>query len=117
VQMKKARPGTLITVICHPDGLEQLAKIILGETTTLGIRIREESRIKSIRQWLNIITPYGTIRVKYAVTPWSDGKKGLNIAPEYEDCRETAISKNVPIKLVYDLAKSMALAELSDNYS
>ncbi|MHB1126781.1 MAG: nickel pincer cofactor biosynthesis protein LarC [Bacillota bacterium] len=116
VQMKKARPGTLITVVCPPDQLDQLVRILLGETTTLGVRIRDEYRMKSIRRILNVNTPYGAIRVKYSYTPWSEGEQGFNVAPEYEDCRETASSQNVPIKLIYDLAKSIALDELGNNY-
>ncbi|MBA3913867.1 MAG: nickel pincer cofactor biosynthesis protein LarC [Acidobacteriales bacterium] len=95
-QMKKGRPGTLLMVLCAPAERERVAQIILAETTTLGVRWREEQRLTLPREWVEVATRWGKVRVKVA---------GLNsaashVAPEYEDCRRIAREHRVPLKLV-----------------
>jgi len=96
VQMKKNRPGTLLTVLAKPEDAEKLAHIIFAETTTLGIRRREEARHVLARRWETVSIKFGEIRMKIASLNGSVS----SYAPEYEDCRRIAAEKNVPLKMV-----------------
>jgi pyridinium-3,5-bisthiocarboxylic acid mononucleotide nickel chelatase len=96
VQMKKNRPGMLLTVLAKPADAEKLAKILFDETSTLGVRRREERRQVLERQWQTVLTPWGEVRMKIA----SMNGEVTNYAPEYEDCRRIAEEKHVPLKSV-----------------
>jgi pyridinium-3,5-bisthiocarboxylic acid mononucleotide nickel chelatase len=100
VIMKKGRPGTLLTVLCNPSDSPALQQLILRETSTLGLRIRQDSRVCVDRHHANVTTPYGDIRVKIGTL---NGQE-CNIAPEFEDCRAAATKHNVPLKLVQQAA-------------
>lgn len=108
VQMKKNRPGCLMTVLCRPWERDALTGIIFEETSTLGIRCREEQRTLLERTMGEIATPYGIVRVKTAV---DKGGRRLRSSPEYEDCRKIALEKNVPLREVYQAALLAALNE------
>ena len=96
VQMKKNRPGTLLTVLCKPEDAEKLTRLIFSETTTLGVRRREETRQTLARRWENVRTEWGEVRIKIA----SMNGTITNYAPEYEDCRRIAAEHRVPLKTV-----------------
>jgi uncharacterized protein (TIGR00299 family) protein len=96
VQMKKGRPGTILTAICAPAEAEKLTSIILAETTTLGVRRRTESRSVLARNWKAVETPWGEVRIKVA----SMNGTTTHYAPEYEDCRRIAAQHGVPLKQV-----------------
>ena len=96
VQMKKNRPGTLLTVLCKPEDADRLAQLIFAETTTLGVRRREEARQTLARRWENVRTQWGEVRIKIA----SMNGTVTNYAPEYEDCRRLAAEHRVPLKTV-----------------
>lgn len=96
VQMKKNRPGTLMTVLCKPADASALTEIIFAETTTLGVRRREENRQTLARRWEPVHTPWGEVRIKVA----SMNGTVTNYAPEYEDCRRIASEQHVPLKTV-----------------
>ncbi len=96
VQMKKSRPGTLLTVLARPEESEKLTRIIFAETTTLGIRRRDESRQVLARKWMTVATQYGDVRIKVA----SLNGTITSCAPEYEDCRRIAAERRVPLKMV-----------------
>ncbi|MGA9508899.1 MAG: nickel pincer cofactor biosynthesis protein LarC [Candidatus Sulfotelmatobacter sp.] len=96
VQMKKNRPGTLLTVLCQPEQANDLTQLIFTETTTLGVRRREEVRQTLARRWENVGTPWGEVRIKIA----SMNGTVTNYAPEYEDCRRIAMENRVPLKMV-----------------
>jgi leucyl-tRNA synthetase len=66
VQMKKSRPGTLLTVLCKPEDAAKLTRIIFTETTTLGVRRRDEMRQTLARRWESVSTPWGEVRMKIA---------------------------------------------------
>ena len=100
VVMKKGRPGTLLTVLANPDDTQRFASLLLRETTTLGIRVREERRVCLQRGHTPVATPFGTVRVK---TGSLDGET-LNVNPEYEDCRRLAEEHKVPLKQVHAAA-------------
>ncbi len=96
VQMKKNRLGTLLTVLCKPEDANRLAQVIFSETTTLGVRRRDEMRQTLARRWENVRTPWGEVRMKIA----SMNGTVANYAPEYEDCRRIAVEHRVPLKTV-----------------
>jgi len=92
IQMKKGRPGTLLSVIAPPQCQETFVDLIFAETTTLGLRIYSaERRVKS-RSIINVDTPHGRVRIKIS----DDG----SFAPEYEDCRDLAKKTGLPLKTI-----------------
>jgi uncharacterized protein (TIGR00299 family) protein len=100
VIMKKGRPGTLLTVLCNPADSAVLERLILTETSTLGVRIRQERRTCLERRQLPVATEYGEIRIKVGTL----GGETMNAAPEYEDCRAAAAKHHVAIKQVQQAA-------------
>jgi uncharacterized protein (TIGR00299 family) protein len=95
-QMKKNRPGMLLTVLCRPEDASKLTNFIFTETTTLGVRQRKEERRTLARQWVTVGTRWGNVRLKVA----SMNGTVTNYAPEYEDCRRIAAECHVPLKSV-----------------
>jgi pyridinium-3,5-bisthiocarboxylic acid mononucleotide nickel chelatase len=96
VQMKKNRPGMLLTVLCKPEDASKLTQLIFTETTTLGVRRRDEMRQTLARRWESVGTRWGEVRIKIA----SMNGTITNYAPEYEDCRRIAAEHHVPLKAV-----------------
>jgi uncharacterized protein (TIGR00299 family) protein len=111
VQMKKNRPGTLLTVLCKPEDASKLTQLIFKETTTLGVRRRDEMRQILLRRWENVRTPWGEVRIKIA----SMNGTITNYAPEYEDCRQIAAEHHVPLKTVMQEAARAYLGNQSQN--
>jgi len=100
VQMKKNRPGMVLTVLCLPENSTKLMQLIFSETTTLGVRQRQESRQVLGRRWVNVSTGWGEVRMKVA----SMNGTVTNYAPEYEDCKRIAGEHHVPLKEVMESA-------------
>lgn len=107
VQMKKNRPGTLLTVLCKPEDAGKLTQLVFTETTTLGVRRRDEVRQTLARRWENVRTQWGEVRIKIA----SMNGSITNYAPEYEDCRRIASEQHVPLKTVMQEAAQAYLAK------
>lgn len=95
-QMKKGRPGTLLTVLAPPDKREALCDLVFRETTTLGVRFQEMWRETLDRKWVDVAVTGGTVRVKVAT------RRGeiVNAAPEFEDCVRVATATGRPVKVV-----------------
>jgi uncharacterized protein (TIGR00299 family) protein len=104
VVMKKGRMGSLLTVLCRPERREALEELLLRETTTLGIRVREEDRVILQRRFIELETAFGSIRVKIG----SRNGEDLNMMPEYEDCAQAARQHGVPLKQVMQAALAAA---------
>ena len=98
VIMKKGRPGTLLTLLCSPASSADFEAMLLRETPTLGLRIRQDRRICLERVQIAVETKYGVIRVKVGRA----GDEERNAAPEFEDCRAAAKAHEVPLKLVQE---------------
>ena len=94
VQMKKNRPGTLVTVIAPPEKRPALAAIIFRETTTIGVRYQEMQRERLDRELVSIQTPYGAVRFKVA----RRGGHVVNASPEFDDCVTLAAERGMPVK-------------------
>lgn len=98
VQMKKNRPATLLSVIAEPKDRDELARILLDETTSIGVRFYPVGRVILNRSLENVKTRYGNVRVKVAELP--GGTK--RAAPEYDDLKKIAAAKKIPLKLLHD---------------
>ena len=94
VQMKKNRPGTLLTILARPEQREELSAIVFRETTTIGVRYHEVLRERLEREIVAVATPLGTVRFKVARL----GDTIVNAAPEFEDCLRIASERDVPVK-------------------
>jgi uncharacterized protein (TIGR00299 family) protein len=106
VQMKKNRPGTLVTVIARPDLRGALTDLLFRESTTIGVRYEEMARACLERSVEMVDTPYGAIRVKVARR---DGRI-LNAAPEFEDCVRAALAHAASLKDVQAAAVAAGFA-------
>ncbi len=108
IQMKKNRPGILLSTIVPEAAKAGVERIFFRETTTFGIRAYKVVRRKLERKPAEVNTPYGTIKVKIG---WLDGQV-KRVAPEYEDCKRIAEEKGIPLRLVYQEAM-LAAANLA----
>ena len=112
IQMKKNRPGTLVTVVALPEHREALSALVFRETTTIGVRFREMDRERLEREQVDVQTLLGTVRFKVARRAGEDVI--LNAAPEFEDCLRLAEEHGVPVKEVQALA-TKAYLDLSSH--
>ena len=96
IQMKKNRPGQLITVFCDPAKREELTELIFRETTTIGVRHSVIERNTLQRESILVKTDLGSVAVKVARL----NGKILNAVPEYEECRKFAMERSLPLKEV-----------------
>ncbi len=96
VQMKKNRPGTLLTVLCKPQETHTLMSLIFAETTTLGARTYRAGRRTLPREFVSVSTDFGDVRIKISRM----NGRILHVQPEYDDCRRLAVEKNVPLQRV-----------------
>lgn len=101
MQMKKNRPGTLVTAICPLDRVAEFSDFLMKETTSIGLRWRIENRIKAERTIQEVRTKYGPVKVKVAHV----NGNVINISPEYDDCKRLASTSRVPLKDVMLEAK------------
>ncbi len=108
ILMKKNRPASLLTVVCPAEKLSSVTEFLLKETTTLGLRWREEERDRADREIVTLQTKYGKIRFKLA--RWEGSI--VNLSPEYEDCKRLALKRGVPLKELYDGARKEAVSLL-----
>ena len=97
VQMKKGRPGTLLTALSPPERAERMAELIFQETSTLGIRLNSSRRICLDRDWTTVSTAYGDVRIKRGL--WRGAE--TTASPEFEDVCRAAEAFGVPVKTVY----------------
>lgn len=106
VQMKKNRPGTLITLLCRRDQLEALAAMLLAESGSLGCRAYTAARFEAERETVPVETAFGTVAIKHA----RFGGRAVAAAPEFDDCRRLALAAGVPWREVYAAALAAAAA-------
>lgn len=111
VQMKKGRTGVQLTVLCHPEKVPALRDLLFRETTTIGMHWRVEHKVSLAREFREVQTEWGLVRMKIA--RWPSGEIA-NAAPEYEDCRRIAASHSVPLKQVTEQAMRMFAARIEE---
>ena len=100
IQMKKGRPGVLVTALGEPSRREALEEVFFTETTTLGVRRQEWDRTVLERERVMVETPHGPVAVKVG----RRGDRVYNAQPEFEDCRRAAEARGVPVKEVWAAA-------------
>jgi len=98
IQMKKNRPGVLLTVLCAENDAEKFAEMILRHTTAFGVRKTIAERRKLLREFAEIKTTFGKVTVKIARL----GGKVVQAAPEFESARKLAVKAGVPVKHIFD---------------
>jgi uncharacterized protein (TIGR00299 family) protein len=102
IQMKRSRPAFKLTAICREPDLKDVSDTIFRETTTIGVRFYDAGRYELDRKIEKARTGFGAVRVKV-----SRGSNGMRtVSPEYRDCRRIAAARGVPLKTVYDAARS-----------
>lgn len=95
VFMKKQRPGILVQVIAKPEDRDALCRILMNETSTIGVRFALAERMVAERRWVEVETGHGRVRIKIA---------GTTAAPEFEDCRTLASETGLPLKQIMSAA-------------
>jgi len=108
IQMKKNRPGVLLTVLCAREEADRFSHLILTETSAFGVRRSLVERRKLQRESITVTTPYGPVEVKVGRL---DGKP-IQRAPEYETCKRLAYAANVPVKEIITAAQAAALSQI-----
>jgi uncharacterized protein (TIGR00299 family) protein len=108
LQMKKNRPGTLLTVVCPPEAMESFTDFLLSETTSIGLRWRIDQRLKTDTSLREVQTQWGPVTCQVSRI----GGGPANISPDYEECRRVALEKNVPLRAVLDEVSSLCTENL-----
>ena len=94
IQMKKNRPGTLLSIIAPPAARERLTTTVFRETTTIGVRYREMDRECLDRETVTVETPFGRVGIKIA----RRNGEVMNASPEFDDCARLAAERGAPVK-------------------
>ncbi|HTL57288.1 MAG TPA: nickel pincer cofactor biosynthesis protein LarC [Candidatus Limnocylindrales bacterium] len=100
IQMKKNRPGVLLSVLCNSSDADNLTELILRETSSFGVRRIYAERRKLKREFQTVQTPYGEVTVKIGQL----NGRVIQVAPEFESCKKVASEKSVSLKEVYQAA-------------
>ncbi len=108
IQMKKGRPGVLLSVLAAAAKENTLADLLLRETTTLGVRVHHVHRHVARRAFTTVQTRYGAVQVKLK---WVNGEL-VGAKPEYEDCLRLADEQHLPVRLVYEAAQAVAYPKI-----
>lgn len=100
IQMKKNRPGTMLSVLCEGTHVEALANLIFRETSAFGLRTEQVVRLKLERRFEQVATEFGEVTVKLGL------KSGqvVQVAPEFESCRTVSEKSGQPLRVIYEAA-------------
>jgi uncharacterized protein (TIGR00299 family) protein len=114
-QMKKNRPGILVSILCRPDEREKFMQMLFAETTTIGARSHEVSRRALARETVRVETQFGPIDVKVAYPKGLSADVNIgavNAMPEFEQCRTAAIKAGVALREVQEAARAAYLLKV-----
>ncbi len=100
IQMKKNRPGTMLSVLCHEADLAPMTDLIFRETSTFGLRVEHLVRLKLERRFQTVSTEFGEVTVKLGLR----GEEVLQRAPEFESCKAVAAASGQPLRVIYEAA-------------
>lgn len=101
IQMKKHRPGTMLSVLADEDSRDRLIDLILTETTAFGVRVERIERVKLTRRMDSVSTPFGEIAVKLGL---KEGRV-VQVAPEFDSVRRAAEQAGQPVPTVFEAAR------------
>lgn len=104
IQMKKNRPGVMLSALCEETIVPALADLIFAETTAFGLRVEKIQRLKLARRFATVPTRHGEITVKIGMK----GDRVMQLAPEFESCRAAAELAGVPLREVHAAALETA---------
>jgi uncharacterized protein (DUF111 family) len=113
IQMKKNRPGVMLSALCPEEAATALADVIFSETSAFGLRIEKVQRLKLGRRFETVKTPFGEVTVKLGLK----GDRVVQIAPEFESCRAVAEKAGVPLRDVHAEAVAAARDRAQDGTS
>ena len=108
--MKKNRPGTMLSAIIPLKLQTEAVALVIKETSTLGVRIRQISRYEADRESVEIMTTYGMVKVKVKRV----AGKVVSVSPEYEVCRQIALDKKLSLQNVYQQVEAEATRKIRD---
>ncbi len=100
IQMKKNRPGVMLSVLCEESTVAALTDLIFAETSAFGLRVEKVVRLKLSRRFAQVSTEFGEVTVKLGLK----GERVVQVAPEFESCRAVAEKSGVPLRAVYAAA-------------
>lgn len=100
IQMKKNRPGVMLSVLCEESTVAALTDLIFAETSAFGLRMEKVVRLKLARRFAQVSTEFGEVTVKLGLK----GERVVQVAPEFESCRAVAEKAGVPLRAVYAAA-------------
>lgn len=100
VQMKKSRPGVMLSVLCEESTVAAQTDLIFAETSAFGLRVEKVVRLKLARRFAQVSTEFGEVTVKLGLK----GERVVQVAPEFESCRAVAEKAGVPLRAVYAAA-------------
>src|SRR5262249_23652091 len=100
IQMKKNRPGVLLTILCATADADAFSEMLLVETSAFGVRRYATERRKLRRELTSVHPPFGQVTVKLGKL----NGRVVHAAPEFESCKHVAAAANVPLRLVYEAA-------------
>jgi len=100
IQMKKNRPGVMLSVLCEESAVAALTDLIFAETSAFGLRVEKVVRLKLARRFAQVSTEFGEVTVKLGLK----GERVVQVAPEFESCRAVAEKAGVPLRAVYAAA-------------
>jgi uncharacterized protein (TIGR00299 family) protein len=110
IQMKKNRPGVMVSILCDEPRIATMEEILFRETSTLGVRRYPVSRHKLQRKATEVTTPFGPVKGKLG---WLEGRPPT-FSPEYDDCARVAAASSVALRVVYDAAHAAYRAQVPD---
>ena len=100
IQMKKNRPGVMLSALCEEAAAQKLADLIFAETSAFGLRLEKTLRLKLARRLESVLTEYGEVKVKLGLK----GEQVVQVAPEFESCKSVAQQARVAVREVYAAA-------------
>ncbi len=100
IQMKKQRPAVMLSLLCEEEKVAPLTDIVFESTSAFGLRVEKITRLKLARRIETVRTEFGEVAVKIG----SRGSEVLQVAPEFESCRELAERSGVSLKKIYEEA-------------
>lgn len=98
IQMKKSRPGVLLSVLCEEEAVPQIADLVFSETSTFGLRIERAVRLKLERRFEAVPTEFGEVTVKLGIK----AGRVVQAAPEFESCRAASERSGQPLRAIYE---------------
>lgn len=110
IQMKKHRPGVMLSVLCEPAASGALAEIVFAETSAFGLRQENIVRLKLARRFETVATEFGEVTLKLGLK----GDAVVQVAPEFETCRAVAERSGQPLRAIYDAALHAWRARAND---